>query len=842
MGLNTKSLDELKAMDDTALLDEYIYVRAYIPTVSTGGGVSEFATTAMKTYQDGIAGLLYDRGYTEETLAVEADMREQMIKETPSEDLLTDGAVNYKFLADAHDTKADLIEEYMTLSVSERESTIRFKSQLEGETQQAYSGESTARWDYVADGEETVLNEGLPTECTITKKKDGTYHCESEYLGSFDYNTEDWAIGYKEIPGTEAENADGSLTKLPVFKYVGDVKADQGHAAGFEEGFNLDVFNLFDTGGLAGANRDEQVTIPKGVKVLDYTFEGNDQLQLVPGFPESVESAHCCFKDCTRLHGESHQFKKDEGVLSNGGGSWDLSDNFKDASGMFSGCGELGDISIGTLPKGLLTIDGMFEGCPQVLDEKLSWIESMTIIGPKGEEADYSSCPNLLDPFTNPVDTSTSDAFKRNAEREYQELQEFQSNIDWSQESEEAVEEHQDAVAASVAEKGLETMDATVTVPELDTVSKDDINTGSGIQSMLITAGTGLGIYAVSGLFTDSKLLRLGLGAGGALLLRSSGVLPESFEPLLQMVKGIMPESMRPMMDSLIEKVHVDSKEDIEAVYADQMDRYTNIALDKSFQSLDVAGGVTNESLAEALRVNGQALGNNGVFLNVGQDGPESAKSVGTFVQEAISKGEQAWDVRLNEAGADKTAIAGEMREYYMGLMEGLQAYDNGAMVGISQAHGDKIDDVQTAMEGLSSVNREYTQVVMDSMLTYNEKIPFLTEEDKAYLDSLEITGVGKLSEYQKGGGFSATDVFPIYDTDEPTVESQVPEVSQQAQEQTVAPQSSQAVAPLKKPSDQKQMASADVDEAVHNDRVRKASAMSEHITDSSSSVTYDFA
>ena len=834
MGIDIKSQDVLKQCDDTSLLDEYIYVRAYIPTVPAQG-TSEFATKALTDYQSSIENMLYDRGYTKETLAVEADMREQMIKETPSDELLSDSAVNYKFLADAHDTQADLIEEYMNLSVSERETTIRFKSQLEGETKQAYSGENTARWDYVSDDDKVVLNEGLPTECTITKVKDGVYHCESEYLGDFDYSTDDFAIGYKEIPGTESENPDGSLTKLPVLKYVGDVEADAGHAAGFEEGVNL---NPFVDGGMSGANRTQQVEIPDGVKCLDYTFEGNEELQLVPGFPESVESAHCCFKDCTRLHGESHEFKTGEGVLSNGGGSWDLSENFKDASGMFSGCSELGDISIGKLPSGLLTIDGMFEGCPQVLDEKLSWIESHTLIGPKGKDADYSECPNLLDPFRNPVDTSTSDAFKRNAEREEQELKKFQEDIDWSKETPEAVEEHQDAVAASVAEKGLETLDATVTVPDLDMTSKDDINTGSGIQSTLITAGTGLGIYAVSGLFTDSKLVRLGLGVGGALLLRSSGVLPESFEPVLQMVKNIMPESMKPMMDSLIEKVHIDSKEDIAAVYADQMDRYTNVALDKSLQSLDVAGGVTNESLAAALQANGHAVAYNGVMLNIGQDGEESAKPVGDFVKEALAKGEHAWDARLAEKGADKEAIAEDMRHYYMGLMQGLEAYDKGALTGIGQAHGDKIADLQTAQDGLTMVNREYTQAVMDSMLAYNEKVPFLTQEDYAKLDALEISGVGALSKYKKGGMFSV-EAAPVYD--QPALDaskSQTTESAPQAQSQgQTQSQVSQGATPQQKPQ---QTASASADD-VRSRRVRDAEAMSSNVTGRSDS-TYEFA
>lgn len=664
----------------------------------------------------------------------------------------TSNADNDQFLADAQDTRAELIRKYTSLSVSERESTVRFKSILKDPVKQAHSGASSARWDYVSGGKDTVLNEGLSTECTITKADNGLYHCKSKYLGDFDYDPTDWAIAYKEIPGTEAENADGSLTKLPVFKYVGNVKSDAGHAAGFEEGVNL---NPFANGGMSGANRTEQVTIPDGVKVLDYTFEGNKELQLVPGFPKSVRSAHCCFRNCTKLHGESHEFKKEEGFLSNGGGSWDLHKDFQDASGMFAGCKELGDISIGKLPKGLLTIDGMFMGCSQLNDEQLSWLEKHALIGKKSEDADYSQSPHLLEPFNNPVDTKTSDAFKKSAEREGAELKEFQGDIDWNKESKKEVEKHKDAVAGSVSEKRRSVLDSKVTVPGLDTISKRELNRGSGIQSMAITAGTGLGIYAVTGLFTDSKLLRLGLAVGGAFLLHKSGVLPESFEPILQKAKGIMPESMQPMMDDLISKSHIDTKKDMAAVYDDQMNRYTPIALDKSLESLDVAGGVTNESLKESLKVNGRAVAENGVFLNVGQDGDTSAKPVGSMVKETLDKTDKAWAVRLSEEGANKEEIHQDMRDYYMGLMGGLEGYNEGANEGIKKAYLTDPKSMASAKEGLASVNREYSQAVMDSMLAQNEKENFLTQDDFKKLDGLKIDGVGKLSEYKSGGQFS---------------------------------------------------------------------------------------
>ena len=268
------------------------------------------------------------------------------------------------------------------------------------------------------------------------------------------------------------------------------------------------------------------------------------------------------------------------------------------------------------------------------------------------------------------------------------------------------------------------------------------------------------------------------------------------------------------------------------------MDRYTNVALDKSLQSLDVAGGVTNESLAAALQANGHAVAYNGVMLNIGQDGEESAKPVGDFVKEALSKGEHAWDARLEEKGADKEAIAEDMRHYYMGLMQGLEAYDKGALTGIGQAHGDKIADLQTAQDGLTMVNREYTQAVMDSMLAYNEKVPFLTQEDYAKLDALEISGVGALSKYKKGGMFSV-EAAPVYD--QPALDAskgQTTEPAPQAQSQgQTQSQVSQGATPQQKPQ---QTASASADD-VRSRRVRDAEAMSSNVTGRSDS-TYEFA
>ena len=190
-------------------------------------------------------------------------------------------------------------------------------------------------------------------------------YCQSPYLGDFAYDGNDYGVGYKEVPADEA-NPDGPKAQIPVVQYVGDIKADWQHsgkspigmvgeysaedigsAAGknalnggawlLNQGINaLDLFGWVQDDPLGyqndGYTRSQQVVLPQGIKNIDYIFEGNTELQLIPEIPDSVESAHCAFKGCTRLNGPSEEFAPN--------GTWNLK-NVQDLTYMFAGCTDL---------------------------------------------------------------------------------------------------------------------------------------------------------------------------------------------------------------------------------------------------------------------------------------------------------------------------------------------------------------------------------------------------------------------------------------------------------------------------------------------------------------------
>lgn len=108
----------------------------------------------------------------------------------------------------------------------------------------------------------------------ITGKGGGKVKYEGD-LGTFEYDSSEWALGTKTV--TDA--ASGVSTKIPILRYI-------------------DKDNSWTPGDqVYGGN----ITIPEGLKSLDYSFDGNKDLETVPKIPDSVETAHAAFKGCTKI-------------------------------------------------------------------------------------------------------------------------------------------------------------------------------------------------------------------------------------------------------------------------------------------------------------------------------------------------------------------------------------------------------------------------------------------------------------------------------------------------------------------------------------------------------------
>ena len=130
-------------------------------------------------------------------------------------------------------------------------------------------------------------------------------------LGSFDYNADEFALGYWEA------EVNGNKVRVPVLHYIND--------GATQNGFNK-TYNGFLDG--------EHIKIPEGLKSLDYTFADTGIITM-PEIPKDVISAHCAFMDCKQLVDGCDSAKTDSGINA---GRLTSKPDLQDTSWMFSGC------------------------------------------------------------------------------------------------------------------------------------------------------------------------------------------------------------------------------------------------------------------------------------------------------------------------------------------------------------------------------------------------------------------------------------------------------------------------------------------------------------------------
>lgn len=120
----------------------------------------------------------------------------------------------------------------------------------------------------------------------LTDEQRGTLlHYDGE-LGSFDFNTRDFALGYAGTDG------DDGKTRVPCLKYVGDKT---------QKVLGSELFS-FDTGITDGRN----IKIPDGLTRADYMFDGS-AITSRPDIPSSVVSDKNMFANCDNINGKSDE-------------------------------------------------------------------------------------------------------------------------------------------------------------------------------------------------------------------------------------------------------------------------------------------------------------------------------------------------------------------------------------------------------------------------------------------------------------------------------------------------------------------------------------------------------
>ena len=679
---------------------------------------------------------------------------------------LTQGGVNLKRLAEYNNVKQSLINKYAALTPFQRETTIRFKSDLESPTLDVEAGE---RWDESGFDENgvSVMNEGTEYEVRISKNEDGTYHCASEYLGTFDYPPEAFAVGYKEVEGEDT-------LKLPVLRCLPDAPAS-GAWYDSEQSVGLETY---DTGWMAKNRRRpegsgynmsfQEVRIPEGVKNIDYTFEDLDNLNFIPRLPDSLESAHCAFKGCDHLWQESATALDSTMV--------DFGDHRKmhwppclmDMSSMLAGCSELHDLKFCDLPKEALTIDNMFGDCPELFEGvevggllgllpwagKTDGILQGTFLS-TANEISWSDSPYLLREFANCTTANTSEVFKAVKEREEAERRETQAEFDEKEAagevSEEEAAKHDDAKAANAvrsAEKVLKGDDFVGTPEDMSLILPEN-KFGEFVQKGIVDVGAYLGISTVTGLVTDSKLLKFVAGVGGTFLLRQTNILPTTIEPALNWIKDQLPEGTgKTVLGGIIDKIHVPTQEEIQAAYDDRQQRFTTEALNSVYTK--ATENAASMDLREAMEIQGGNMMKQGVYETAFSCGPEGQdiQDLRSVTHAGILSLEEMFD--RNAEKYDEETLKAQMKDSYIHLMDGYAAADKGARDAMPDVCGSE-EDARNALSGLGMVNQVSVEETMESLLKYDEQYYFMEESDWEYLSSLELTGVGDLREYAEG-------------------------------------------------------------------------------------------
>lgn len=660
------------------------------------------------------------------------------------------------------------LEDPSSLTMLEREQHPFWKSDLSKE--KTVTRTDGRRIDDIKEGDTVTISDG-----TLSMNEDGTIHCKSEYLGEFDYDPEMFAYGYKEL-----RESDGTTSQLPVLQYVGD--HDGSHNLLGSVGPNIAVSNI---------------EIPEGLKSLDYTFEGNKDLLYLPRIPDSVTSMHYGFAHCPELERPSRASQEGE-WFSNQFGALYIPNGMLDMSNCYEGSPKL-EADFGTLPSSVVNITEAWEGCEGIGSKwkYFGFIEQEHDVPKYGGLATPLLAEEFAKNALNDISNENTKEQADNAEFYVQKDGTLNEDIAKDLESldkkltEESGEEthfvEQDLLHAT---QGAAATDYVVNVMQGDVSNEVEIATdgsrtenkiyngetdsfeydetgelksdkqgGSLWQRLVIDGGVGLGIGAIAGGLTKSKVVGVVAGVGGAILLDKMDVLPKTLSPILYETASWLPEGkLKDTLTGWADELKVSTLDDQKANWTPE-----NVA--KDHQSARLVDGLSKVNVADVTDVS-KSMYNNGyaaagkynALWATATKGEGSAACVRESVVDPCMKAmEQQWQSQIGEDGQPSAELKTEMKAYYEKMFGALDSYNKGAKEGIQQYWGG--DEVKTQMStyGLHMVNRAYVSSVMDSIVQMNEKYQLYTPEELQTLQSkYPIEGIGDLATYKDKSSFDA--------------------------------------------------------------------------------------
>lgn len=674
---------------------------------------------------------------------------------------------------------------YSDPELSEREMTIGEKSTQVGNYR--INNDSGKRLDKVDNKSHDVA---MPCG-VVSYKSDNVNHYEG-ILGTFDYNTNEWAIAEKKVKGE-----DGRSTEIPVLRYIGN-----------------------ETDG-------DKIKIPEGVKSLDYSFEGNTKLETVPKIPDSVTSAHASFMGCNHLKRACKSAKEGEkegafdlagwtaggaasgaavgagiglsgapvtagisvgagagvGAIIGGvggavkgtyeyvtgdgkGGSWKMPPNLVDTSSMFDGCESLEE-SFASGHDKLLFVRNMYGDTTNMgQDEKAMKLGATAV-------TDFTSAKQLSkEAVQDSYDGTNVDLLedlKDNYSLDWDESSgKLNGNADLAEKA--RVENLSAALKAKDIENGVvdnAMSDATGGLAHTaskrtasgmkKTTDPTDVNTDADKSSgefgdlagILDRGLVSFGEYKLLKLVTGSTLLSAGITFGGQIL----GILPTSIKPVLSAIAGFVGEDnpVGSALNKIVDKLP-DTDDKAKTVQAaglggsvtNNFTSETASRIDTSMKDgLTVAAKGGTDDISTMMSKNGEMVASDGTLLTIGKEGVDSnslkeVNSIALLTSDALE--EKAQSLASASGGKLSEEDKKELSDCVMTTVSGLESYNQSASHKIDTEYGVGSEQGDIAHIGLKNTMTAVAEPLKESICELNAQYDFLSDEDQKRLDSMSVS------------------------------------------------------------------------------------------------------
>lgn len=686
-------------------------------------------------------------------------------------------AIDAAHQTDSVSEEKDVTEEKQTKQEKQQaaldaNTTIGEKSIMNGGSYGKITSKNKAtgeRLDNIPKDKDSVKSEALGGTISRTKTSydtpEGSFSVNAIHykgaLGEFDYDPTQFELATISVGDPSDEN--GVTAQMPFLHYIGKQNWSLAKKMGYST-----------------------VKIPDGLKIGDYMFAGNADIENVPELPDSLESAHCMFLNCKNLVSASREEKIGESWNNhmNENTKWSMPTKLKDASGMFYGCSALRE-SFTEAGDSLEDARWMYGNTPNM--ENYTDCTSALRLRKEFQENMYtgSNKENVIDRIGNSSEKNVSMlANKESATKTGVMVDELGVSAKETKDLDSRVEKRETKKAeAGVVESDM----SKYTAGQASTAKVKDSkgNTQSTVDSTeqsekkessnpfsSILGGLGFGSgtngagmmdrlfttfleYKLISKLTNSKLL----GLGAAIGLQYAGVLPKSMAPILETVGKVvgkdtdLGKSLIGFSDQLKQ---VDGSGTTSSKTGGKNNTDVTTDITSSAKSLSSA---KSTDITTAMKNNGVNIAKQGTLLNIAET-PESELQVSKGISEESVK---ALETTMNEKAVNgsldeetKTLMA----DSYMRMMSGLNSYDTGAKETIATKYVDDTEKQEKATRGLGKTLRTVTAPIYDSLKQMDEKYHFLSDEQKETLNNYQLTGVTNYNDYTVGMNMSPeTDV-----------------------------------------------------------------------------------